>query len=284
MSAISARTCFPTAIENGCGSWARRTGPVDVDDGSFVSTRSPAVPFQGYCWLVWLLGTVVLIYKFASQTGYSAVNEAVGVSFTLSLQDLAWLGSLYTYSFAVCTLLGGPLLDYYGARVTLSLALLANAIGALSFAAASTPTGLQIGQVLMGMGGAFGFPGVGYLIRHWFPLRAFGLLFGLTQTVVCIVTAALQSVLGFALASMPWQTLIRCWGYVGMFVALVIVLMIRESPDLRRDAIGPPGGGARAIVSALREVAAIREFWIATLLCAVSFSVLLALAVLWGAR
>ena len=35
----------------------------------------------------------------------------------------------------------------------------------------------------MGIGGAFGYPGLAYLTRYWFDLKHFGLVFGIAQTV-----------------------------------------------------------------------------------------------------
>ncbi len=125
-------------------------------------------------WAIWLLATLFSIYKFVSQTSYASLNAGIARAFVLDLGQIGELGALYTYAFAVMTIPSGALLDRYGARKILTVAAGIVALGAFIFSTAATWTALVLGQILMGLGGAFGFPGAGYFTRHWFPNTHFG--------------------------------------------------------------------------------------------------------------
>lgn len=134
-------------------------------------------------WVIWSLAVIYVIYKFQTQSSYAVLNSSIAESLSLTLSQVAQLGAVYAITYAIMTIPAGGLLDRYGARLVLSVGITVVAMGAIIFGLAKNTTILVIGQGLMGIGGAFGFPGLAYLTRHWFDIRHFGIVFGIAQTV-----------------------------------------------------------------------------------------------------
>ena len=55
--------------------------------------------------------------------------------------------------------------------------------GALIFGLANNLSTVVAGQALMGISGAFGYPGLAYLTVYWFGIKHFGIVFGFASSV-----------------------------------------------------------------------------------------------------
>jgi sugar phosphate permease len=235
-------------------------------------------------WLMWVAVTLFSMYKFATQTSYAVVNASIAESMALTLPQIGTLGALYTFAFAAVTVPSGALLDRYGARAVLALAAASVCAGAALFGTAGGWGTLVLGQLLMGAGGAFGFPGAGYVIRHWFPIGVFGLLFGLTQSLVTLSSAVTQGALGYLVVHTDWRTILFYLAAVGAALAVLLALVVRDPEQVVAKSRADSGSFWVGFGRSLREILLNRVVWSAAIPGAMAFAVLLSVAVLWGIR
>ena len=156
-------------------------------------------------WVVWALGVAYVVYKFQTQSSYAVLNASIAEALSLTLLQVGELGAVYAITYAVMTIPAGGLLDRYGARMILSAGVATVAAGALVFGLAGNAAVIITGQALMGIGGAFGYPGLAYLTRYWFDIRHFGLVFGIAQTVAATANTLGQAAVGYLILVMAWQ-------------------------------------------------------------------------------
>jgi MFS family permease len=235
-------------------------------------------------WAIWLLGSTFVVYKLVSQTSYGVLNSHIAKSMSLGLAEIGVLGSVYTFAFAAMTIPSGAILDRYGARGVLSVAIGVVALGALVFGRADSWNTLVLGQLLMGLGGAFGFPGAGYITRHWFPLRRFGLMFGLVQSLTAIANALTQGGLGYLLLHLDWRQLMSWGALAGAVLMGCMAALARDPREVLAQSASEERSLWRGLYLALREVLANRQIWIAAIPGGMVFGVLISVAVLWGIK
>jgi MFS family permease len=235
-------------------------------------------------WGIWFLCSAFAIYKFTSQTSYASLNASIAESLSLSLSQISILGSTYTFAFAAMTIFSGVLLDRYGARKTLSIATAMVASGILLFGSATTWLMIIFGQILMGLGGAFGYPGKGYLIRHWFAVGSFGLMFGLSQTLVTFSSAVAQGGIGYMLLRFSWREIMFYGAGFGLVLTLAMALFIRDPDEVLQKPSQSSTGFWQGIYNAIKEVVSDRQIWVWALLGSMVFGTIMSINVLWGVK
>ena len=184
------------------------------------------------------------------------------------------------------TIPAGGLLDRYGARTVLSAGVATVAAGALIFGLANNAAIIISGQALMGIGGAFGYPGLAYLTRYWFDVRHFGLVFGVAQTVAATANTLGQAAVGYLILVMAWQDIMLLEGLAGFLLMIAFLMLVREPGDNTGEPINsgvhPPfwAGLWRDL-----KVLSVRPlFWQVTLISGLTFGLMLGVGIIWGIK
>jgi len=237
-------------------------------------------------WVVWGLAVSYVVYKFQTQSSYAVLNADIAESLSLTLLQVGELGAVYAITYAVMTIPAGGLLDRYGARMILSAGVATVAAGALIFGLADSAAVIIAGQALMGIGGAFGYPGLAYLTRYWFDIRHFGLVFGVAQTVAATANTLGQAAVGYLILVMAWQNIMLLEAFIGVLLLVAFVLLVRE-PDEDQDKTLRPGAHPPFWAGLWRDlkVLSVRPlFWQVTLISGLTFGLMLGVGIIWGIK
>ncbi|MBL8772425.1 MAG: MFS transporter [Phenylobacterium sp.] len=236
-------------------------------------------------WLVWIVGTAFVVFKFFNQSSYAILSFGVARTFELSLEQVGWLGSVYTLAYAVVTFFCGSLFDRYGGRRVLAVGVAFIIAGATIFSTAQTWPALLAGQALMGVGGSFGFPGLAYLVRENFGALRFGIVFGVAQTVAAFSGAMLQQLAGLLIHTHSWREFLLMQAAVGVPILLAVVFLVRptEASARLREARGTTGLAA-SVVRSVRGALKSRIVLEAALVSGVTFAAISGLGIVWGMR
>ena len=254
-----------------------------------VSTQQSTGP-QGLrrplAWVIWGLAVIYVVYKFQTQSSYAVLNASIAESLSLTLSQVGELGAVYAITYAVMTIPAGGLLDRYGARMILSAGVATVAAGALIFGLTDNATVIVIGQALMGIGGAFGYPGLAYLTRYWFDIKHFGLVFGIAQTVAATMNTLGQAAVGYLILVLAWQDIMLLEALLGLLLLIAFATLVREPGDDRGETVKPGthpsfwGGLFRD----LKVLSVQPLFWQVTLISGLTFGMMLGVGIIWGIK
>jgi len=235
-------------------------------------------------WLIWVLATTFVVWLFAIQTGYAVVSPEIQDSAGLTLAQIGLAASVYTWVFAFVQFFSGSLLDRFGSRPLLGFAVILVAVGAFLYAGTTDFTTLAIAQAVLALGAAFGFVGAGYIGGKWFPAARYGLMFGLVQAAASLGSAVGQPVILLVLQSLSWQQLLVAFGTLGVILAVLFFLIVRDpvhpGPSAPRDR-------PNVFVEILRDLGrcfANVNVVLSALFAGAAFGTMLALGTLWGPR
>src|SRR5207302_5350842 len=118
--------------------------------------------------IAWLLGFGVLVNYF-DRVNLSVSHAALVTTFGISTVTFGYLSGAYNWTYAVCQIPVGVLLDKFGISRVGRISTLLWSVA--SFAAAVTPSvgGFFSARFLLGIGEAPTFPANAKAIGYWFP-------------------------------------------------------------------------------------------------------------------
>lgn len=177
-----------------------------------MSTRTgaqPATQFRRGWIYVLLLALVTINYMDRSALG--VVAQAVRGEFKLSPVQMGYLFSSFLWTYALCVLPVGILLDRFSARNINSTGIALWSLVMAATAAVSSFTGLMTTRLLMGAFEATSIPSSGRIVREWMPARERG---------VANVFWSAGSFVGPAIGAVITASIASAYGWRGAFVVL----------------------------------------------------------------
>src|SRR5690242_1910770 len=145
--------------------------------------------------IVWLIATLFVIYAFCLNTAASVFQESIQSSLHLSNVAVSIAMGAFIVGFACMQIPAGYLLDRFNARYVVSTGVFLLALGNILISYSDNLILFSLSNLIQGIGGSFAFIAVAVLISQWFPAKYFPILFGLTQTLSCILSGILHNVM-----------------------------------------------------------------------------------------
>ncbi len=249
-----------------------------------VTTDSKLGGFQA--WINWLLGVAFVVFVFTFQTGYAVTNVNMTDDLGLTVTQVGIIGSIYTWAFAVVQFASGSILDKLGMRWVLPAACAIVTLGGFVFANASGPEMLIAGQILMAVGGSFGFVGAGFVGGKWFGAAKYGFMFCWVQFVASLAAIAGQNVLGSLVTEFSWDILLNSLAVAGLILTVLMFIIMRSPHQTGDEDESWPGliPFLKDLIERINSVCAISDSWINALIGGATFGSMLALGVVWGPR
>ncbi len=156
---------------------------------------------------IWFIVTLFVVYAFFLNTAGAVFADAIKNYLHLSDIGAAFAVGSFVLGFAFMQIPGGYLLDRFPIRIVASSGLFLLAAGNLALSFAGNLPLFALANFVQGLGASFAFIAVGKLIGEWFPPKMFPILFGLTQTISCLLTALIHYFLIQALEVVSWQSI-----------------------------------------------------------------------------
>ena len=235
----------------------------------------------GIATLIWSLSALAFGYAFFQRVAPSVMVPDLMAEFAVSGAVLGQLSALYFYPYAAMQLPIGALLDRYGARIMLSVALMAAAAGSALFAYAPRVEFAYAGRFLIGAGSAVGFIGSLALASNWFHPRHFAFLTGGSMFFAMMCGIAGQAPLALAVEAFGWRTTMYWAAAFAFGLSTVIAIVVRNSP-VERTAEQEGEIRWSEIWAGFRTSIRRREVWRLAIVAMAMSGPMLALGGLWG--
>jgi MFS family permease len=228
-----------------------------------VSTQTGTAPAAHFRrgWIYALLLALVTI-NYMDRSALGVVAQAVRGEFKLSPVEMGYLFSSFLWTYALCVLPVGILLDRFSARNINSIGIALWSLVMAATAAVGSFAGLMLTRLVMGAGEATSIPSCGRIVREWMPAAERGVA-NVFWSAGSFVGPAIGAVITASIASaFGWRSAFVALGALG-FVWLACNLLWFDRPekvkwlteDERRkiltersagspDEIGTPGSAA----------------------------------------
>jgi MFS transporter, ACS family, D-galactonate transporter len=180
--------------------------------------------------IAWLLGLGVLVNYF-DRVNLSVSHAALYTTFGISTVTFGYLSGAYNWTYAMCQLPVGVLLDKFGVRRVGRVSTFLWSIA--SFGAAITPSlgGFFAARFLLGVGEAPTFPANAKAIGSWFPSGERSFATSLFDGAAKFASAIGVPLIGILLLKVGWRWSFALTGLVSFIYFLLFWKVYRDPGD-----------------------------------------------------
>lgn len=168
------------------------------------------------------------VINYLDRATLAVANEFVRADLGLSLGEMGLLLSAFSWSYALCQLPVGALVDKIGPRWLLGAGLVLWSLAQAAGGLVSTFGWFVLARVVLGIGEAPQFPAAARVVSNWFPLRARGTPTGIYNSASPLGFALAPLCLSPLIAATSWHWAFFVTGALGLVAAVVWVMLYRD--------------------------------------------------------
>lgn len=184
-------------------------------------------------WIVWGLGCLFYFYENLIQVSPSVMSNELMHDFSVTSHTLGILSGIYFYSYAVMQLPGGVLIDYFGPKRLLIIAVSICALSTIAFAMTDSFYMACVARLMIGFGSAFAVVGTLKLATNWFSPEKFAFLTGLMVTIGMLGSIGGEAPLSLMVDHFGWRESLVILGAIGLVLAFVIYIVSSDMPYVK---------------------------------------------------
>src|SRR5712691_5691631 len=219
-----------------------------------IQSRSASPPGMAAAAVVVLVGTLISIYIVSqflrNSVGVIAPNLAAELG--LSPAELGTLSSAFFFAFAAVQIPLGMALDRFGPRRCLVVCAAITVAGAILFASATSPGGLILARVLLGLGASASLMAPLAVFARRFPAERFATLAGLQVGLGTIGTLIATAPLAFSTMAIGWRGSFLVLAAVICLIGIVLAAVVNDdgagAQHGRRETFGESVSGILMVI------------------------------------
>jgi MFS transporter, ACS family, D-galactonate transporter len=202
-------------------------------------------------WRIAFLLAVGVLVNYFDRVNLSVAHAALITTFAISNITFGYLSAAYNWTYALCQLPVGVVLDKFGVRRVGRISSFLWSVA--SFAAAVTPNlgGFFAARLLLGIGEAPTFPSNAKAIGYWFPAKERSSATSIFDGSAKFASAIGVPLIGMLLLKVGWRWSFAATGMISFLYFLLFCHVYRDPVDdpgltererdyiLERDAVAP---------------------------------------------
>lgn len=197
-------------------------------------TQTPA-PSRGSAYTVWVVALAIYVLAVFHRSSLAVAGLVATERFDISAAQLATFTMLQLLVYAGMQIPVGLLVDRFGPRSVLLSGALLLSVAQTGFALAESYPAALVARFFVGLGDAMTFICVIRLLASWFAPRRIPLMTQLTGTIGQLGSVAATVPMTWALGSFGWTRAYLTTALLGLVLAGVGLLLLRDAPGRRHQ-------------------------------------------------
>lgn len=183
-------------------------------------------------WVIWVPLALAFMTAYFHRTATGVMSDSLMREFSITTaSELGILSSIYFYVYAAMQMPTGILVDIYGPRRTVSIAMVVATIGAVVFGSATEITGVYLGRILITLGVGVIYVCIVKIYAEWFRLREFCTMSGVIVIVANAGSLLSATPLAFAVDALGWRISYYVIAAYSLVMAVLCWLVVRDKPS-----------------------------------------------------
>lgn len=234
-----------------------------------------------FAWFICLLAAFFYSYDFLLRVMPSVMLHPLMHTYGANATQIGLLSAFYYYAYTPLQLPSGVVMDKYPSRWVLTVSALLCALGAILFSLTENFSLAIIARIMMGVGSAFAFVGALKLGAILLPAKRFALFSSITVGLGILGAVLADNILSHMVADIGWQASSLWAGIMGLLLAGLLFLFVRDKPVHLSESIKPTHTW-QEIGGHLWKLACHPVVWINGIIGALLFLPISVFASLWG--
>ena len=184
---------------------------------------------SSYAWIILALASIAQFTEALAVNGIPVMYPFIQSSFNLTHAQVGLITASFGVGGVATVLLAGWLIDTFGVRRVMSIAIFSLALCLIAFPAASTFVILLALGVLVGIAVAPIYPATSRAIMDWMPGRIRGLSMSLKQAGTPIAGAFAAALLPTLAVLLGWRSAAVLIGVFALIIASMYLLFYRDA-------------------------------------------------------
>ncbi|MFM0324362.1 MFS transporter [Caballeronia glebae] len=168
------------------------------------------------------------VINYLDRGTLAVANELVRGDLGLTMGQMGVLLSAFSWTYAVCQLPVGVLVDRIGPRWLLGIGLVVWSVSQAAGGFASTFGYFVIARLVLGIGEAPQFPSAARVVGNWFPPASRGTPTGIFNSASPLGIALAPLILSPLIAAFNWRSAFFVTGAAGLVVAIIWLALYRD--------------------------------------------------------
>lgn len=206
--------------------------------GNMGGTGEPKVEHQVIMTpLLWFLAifncfiaAIFVLYEFVLRVLPSSMTSELIDAFHTNGTGIGWFSAAFLMAYAIMQIPVGVIMDKFSARVVLTIAVSACAVGSVALAYAHHLPLAFISRFVIGIGAGFAIVGVYFLIGHWFPRKYYPFMTGMVQFMAGMGAILGQVPIAMLLNNYSWRNISLALAVIGAVMAVIYAVFLRSYP------------------------------------------------------
>jgi len=181
---------------------------------------------------IWSLAILFFFYEYFLRVFLGTLASNIIFDLKLTAEQFSILCASYYFIYALMQIPVGFLIDRFGVRVLLSIAIFICSFGVFWFGFSHSFFTAIVSRLLIGFASSFAFISMLVLAYNWFDKKYFGFLSGFSQFLGAVGPLLAGAPLAFLLSLMNdnWRAIQFYLGMFGIVLGSLIVLFVRNKP------------------------------------------------------
>ncbi|WP_372594485.1 nitrate/nitrite transporter [Actinotalea sp.] len=184
-------------------------------------------------WLVWGSALAAYIVAVLNRSSFGIAGVEAAERFGVGATVISTFVVVQLSVYALMQVPVGVLLDRFGSRTLIAAGALLMATGQLLLSLVTDLPAAYVARVLIGAGDAATFISVVRLVSLWFPPRRVPVLTQLSGIIGSLGQIVAAVPLVAVLHAAGWQTAFGGLAAIGVLAACLVVLAVRDTPEVR---------------------------------------------------
>lgn len=168
------------------------------------------------------------VINYLDRATLAVANEYIRADLGLSLGQMGLLLSAFSWSYALCQLPVGALVDKVGPRRLLGIGLVVWSLAQAAGGLVATFGWFVVARIVLGIGEAPQFPACARVVSNWFPPHARGTPTGIYNSASPLGVALAPLCLSPLIAATSWHWAFFVTGALGLVAAVIWIGLYRD--------------------------------------------------------
>ena len=229
------------------------------------------------------LASLFYFYEFFFRVIPSVISHELMTEFNLGTFGVGIFMSMFYWGYTPMQIPAGLLLDRFGPKRVLTIALLICAVSTFVFALTHSLTLALIARFMIGLGSSFAYLGALILASRWFEAKYFALCAGSVQILGCIGALVGQAPVALATQEIGWRSTMHYAAITCCILSILFLFFIQDHP--KNSDIKPKNKTKSfCLWEQLKVVCHNKQVWAISLYAFTIWGPMTIIAESWGAR